>query len=148
MFRIYTIKEGEMLENIANKFSTTCEELLNINGFNRDYRAATGDLLIVPNDRLLFRRYIVKKGDTIYELAGRVGTDMDTLLRINGLDEDDYIYPNQEILIPAPSVSMYVTKKGDTLTNVASHFKTSKDNIINMNDDLKLAEDQIVIYKK
>lgn len=148
MFRIYTIQEGELLEEVANKFSTTCNEILNLNGFDDDYRAIGGDLVIVPNNDLLFRKYIVKKGDTIYEIAKKVGTSEDTLLKINGLDEDDYIYPNQEILIPAPTVMMYVTKLNDTLTDVASYFKTSKDNIIDMNDNLKLAVDQIVIYKK
>lgn len=148
MYKIYKINEGEDVESIATKFSTTSSEILNINGYSDGYRAMSGDLLIVPNNSLLFRKYIVKKGDTIYELARETGTEADTLLKINGLDADDYIYPNQEILLPASNVVIYVTNENDTLTDVASRFKTSKDNIVDMNEDITLAPDQVIVYKK
>lgn len=148
MFRIYKIGEGEDIESIANKFSTTSSEILELNGFDRDYRAMSGNLLIVPNNSTLFRKYRVQKGDTIYELAKKTNVDMSTLLKINGLDADDYIYPNQELLLPASNVSLYVTSNNETLTDVASHFKTGKDNIVAMNEDLALAPDQLIVYKK
>lgn len=148
MFKIYKVSDGEDINSIATKFSTTTEEILEINGYDRGYRADAGNLLIVPNNNLIFSRYIVQKGDTIFEIAKRVETDPMTLLKINGLDEDDYIYPDQTILVPNQGMGVYVTNVGDTLTDVASKFRTTKDKIVAANDDLLLAPDQVIIYKK
>lgn len=148
VFKIYKVAEGEDINSIATKFSTTADEIMEINGFDRSYRANTGNLMIVPNNNLIFSRYLVKKGDTIYEIAKKTKTDTTTLLKINGLDDDDYIYPDQEILVPSSGMEIYVTNTGDTLTDVASKFHTTKDKIVANNDNLILATDQVIVYKK
>lgn len=148
MFKIYKVADGEDINSIAAKFSTTTEEILEINGYDREERVDTGNLLIVPNNNLIFRRYTVKKGDTIFEIAKRVDSDTTTLLKINGLDEDDMIYPDQVILVPNRDMGVYVTNPGDTLTDVASKFRTTKDKIVVANEDMILAPDQVIVYKK
>lgn len=148
MFKIYKVSDGEDINSIATKFSTTTEEILEINGYDRSYRANAGNLLIVPNNNLLFNRYTVVKGDTMFEIAKRVGSDATTLLKINGLDDDDIIYPDQIILVPNQDIGIYVTNQGDTLTDVASNFHTTKDKIVAANEEMILAPDQIIVYKK
>lgn len=148
MFKIYKVSDGEDIHSIAKKFSTTIQEILEINGYDRNYRADAGNLLIVPNNNLILKHYTVKKGDTIFEIAKRVGSDTTTLLKINGLDEDDMIYPDQVILVPNQDMKIYVTNFGDTLTDVASKFKTTKDKIVAANENMILAPDQIIVYKK
>lgn len=148
MYRIYTITDGEDMESIASKFSTTPEELMEINGFDREYRINTGNMMIVPNNNKIFQNYRVKKGDTIYEIANRVGIDVDTLLKVNGLDEDDYIYPDENILIPNSNTLIYVTSDNDMLSDVASKFKTSREKLVVANENIVLAPNQLLYYKK
>lgn len=148
MYRIYTITDGEDMESIASKFSTTPEELMEINGFDREYRINNGNMMIVPNNNKIFQNYLVKKGDTIYEIANRVGIDVDTLLKVNGLDEDDYIYPDENILIPNSNTLIYVTSDNDMLSDVASKFKTSREKLVVANENIVLAPNQLLYYKK
>lgn len=148
MFKIYKVADGEDIKSIATKFSTTTEEILEINGYDRNEQIDAGNLLIVPNNNLIFRRYTVKKGDTIFDIAKHVGVDTTTLLKINGLDADDTIYPDQVIIVPNRDMEIYVTNPGDTLTNVASKFKTTKEKIVAANENMILAPDQVIVYKK
>ena len=66
---------------------------------------------------------------------------------INGLNENDYIYPGQEILVPNEGVSIYVTEN-DTLRDVASKLGLSEEEIVKQNETLYLLPEQIIIYKK
>ncbi len=44
--------------------------------------------------------YIVKKGDTLWEIAKRFNTTMDEIVRINGIDDPDMISIGQKLFIP------------------------------------------------
>ena len=67
---------------------------------------------------------------------------------MNGLNMEDYIYPNEEILIPKNNYSYYITKQGDTLNIVAEMFKTNIPNLLENNRTIYLAEGQILVNKK
>ena len=60
---------------------------------------------------------------------------------------DDYIYPNQKIMIPKSGYSFYITKDGDTLSIVADKFKRNADEIIKMNQTIYLLPGQLMINK-
>lgn len=149
MFKIYKIQDGENIEDIANKFTTTTDDLYDINGFDRNYAFDPGQLLIVPNiPNQIYQKYTVKKGDNVFEIAKKFGTDVDTIILINGLDKADFIYPNQELLVPTGNVEIYVTKGRDTLRDVADKLNTSREVIVKENDNIVLIPDQIIIHKK
>ena len=67
---------------------------------------------------------------------------------MNGLNMEDYIYPNQEILIPKNNYSYYITKDGDSLDNVATMFKTNVPNLLKDNKTIYLTEGQILVHQK
>ena len=101
MYRIYQIENETSLEEIANKFNTTTDNLKKINGINNSYYIQRGNYIIVPlleNEN--FETYKVKQGDSMYAIAQKYNVNYNDLLDLNGLDKDEYIYPNQEILIP------------------------------------------------
>lgn len=148
MFKIYKIQDGERIEDIANKFTTSIDDIFDINGFDRNYAFDAGQLLIVPNTNTIYQKYTVKKGDTVYEIAKKFGTDPETIALLNGLDKADFIYPNQQLLVPNNNVEIYVTKGKDTLDDVASRLKTSKEKIAMENENIVLMPDQIIVHKK
>ncbi len=41
---------------------------------------------------------LLKKGDNLYNIARRYNTDYNLLALLNGINVDDYIYPNTTIL--------------------------------------------------
>ena len=44
--------------------------------------------------------YIVKKDDTLWEIAKRFGSTIDDIVRANGIENENLIYPNQKLYIP------------------------------------------------
>ncbi len=44
--------------------------------------------------------YIVKKGDTLWNIAKEFGSTIDSIARVNGIEDKDKIYPGQKLYIP------------------------------------------------
>lgn len=149
MYTIYQVEYGDTIDKIANKTNTTRDNIKNINGFNNDEDLIVGSLIIVPkaNDKI-FRTYKVKKGDSMYSIAKQFNVKEDTLLLLNGLSKDDYIYPNQEIMVPTENIDVYVTKEGDTLEDLINNLGVDGNTFSKENGNLLVEEDQLVIHKK
>lgn len=105
--------------------------------------------VIVPkNNQDYFNYYTVEKGDSLYGIARRYNINPELLAGLNGLVMDDYIYPNQEILVPKSGYSYYITKDGDTIDLVAGLFKISSNELLKRNGVIYLAEGQILVNKR
>ncbi len=149
MFEKYQLKSGENLEIVANKFNTTSEFLKEINNIYYDDMIRQGIDIIVPkNSEQYYNTYIIEKGDSLYKIARKYNINPELLSSINGLEEDDYIYPGQEILIPRSDYSYYITKDGDTIDMVISKFKTTNDNFNKYNPTIYLMSGQLLVNKK
>ncbi len=104
------------------------------------------DRQIVPkNNQNYYNYYTIEKGDTLYGIARRYNINPELLASLNGLSMEDYIYPNQEILIPKSGYSYYITKDGDTVDIVANMFKISSEDLIKKNGVVYLAEGQVLV---
>ena len=148
MYEIYKIEDTDTLPIIANKTNTTIEELKKINDLDDNYQVIPNNLIIVPKVKNNnYNYYTVKKGDSIYKIANDNNIDYELLLKINGLDKDDYIYPNQTILIPNKDLNLYLTKEGDTINNIMDNLETNIDNLLR-NNDIYIAPEQIIIFKE
>ena len=100
------------------------------------------------NNQNYFNYYIIEKGDSLYKIAREYNINPELLASINGLSMEDYIYPNQQILIPKSGYSYYITKDGDTLDGVSKIFDSSVDKIINQNKTIYLLPGQMIYFKK
>ena len=89
--------------------------------------------------------YVVKKGDTLFEIALRFGVSVQALAAANGITDPKLIRPGQVLVRPQPGVTppapamtaaptvtpsprpqqTYVVKKGDTLSEIALRFGVS-----------------------
>ena len=147
MYKIYQIEYGDTLDTIARKVNTTKDELIKLNGFSKEYMPGVGNLIIVPNKDEIFTTYVVQVGDNVYSIARMFNIDPNTLLMINGLNKTDYIYPNQEILVPNDNVVIYITKDGDTIDDVLNNLKVDLGTLIKENNKIFINEDQLMVHK-
>ena len=106
-----------------------------------------GGFLIVPmqqNSEL--KTYIVKKGDNMYSIAKDNGVDYKMLLELNGLDENDYIYPEQEIIIPKGNTKLYKVQEGDSINSIEEKTGVNINKIKTPNGEIYFEKDQIIMY--
>ena len=148
MFDRYSLKKGETLESVAKLFNTNIETLKDINNiyFNDQLRAGS-DLIVPKNSDNYFNYYVIEKGDNLYGIARKYNINPELLASMNGLDMDDYIYPNQEILIPKSGYSYYITKEGDTIDTVSNIFKLNRNELLENNPIIYLLAGQIMVKK-
>ncbi len=148
MYDKYLIQQGDNLASIAKKFNTEESVILELNNIPFPDMIREGREIIVPqNKSQYFEYYTIKKGDTLYGIAREYNINPELLALLNGLNSNDYIYPNQEILIPKSNYSYYVTKSGDTLDIVANKFNQRSIDILNDNHTIYLLEGQLLVKK-
>lgn len=148
MYDKYTVQNGESLNSIANKFNTLEETIMDINNIPYADMIRAGMEIVVPKEQeKYFETYTIQKGDSIYKIARDYNINPELLMTLNGLSEDDYIYPNQKILIPKSGYSYYITKEGDTLDIVANRFNVEKDKMLKDNQIVYLLPGQLLVNK-
>lgn len=149
MFDKYSLKKGETLENVARMFHTNVGILKDINNIYYDEQVRAGMDVIVPkNKEHYFNYYVIEQGDNLYAIARKYNINPELLASMNGLDMDDYIYPNQEILIPKSGYSYYITKDGDTIQTVSDVFGVNEKDLLANNPVVYLLAGQILVKKK
>ena len=94
-----------------------------------------------------FDYYTITKGDTLYKIASDNNISPKLLAELNGLNETDYIYPNQILLVPKGGTILYITTTGDTLNEIATGLKTSVEKLTNQNPNIYLQPEQLIVYK-
>ena len=101
MFESYLIKKGDTLDSISNRYNVSKEYFIDINNLYYIDDFKEGRELIVPkiND-VYFNTYKIEKGDTLYAISKKYNVNPELLAALNGLNKDDYIYPDQEIMVP------------------------------------------------
>lgn len=146
MYKIYQVGLNDTVDSIAQKFNTTVENIKKLNGIKDGMTLMSGGFLIVPQatEKKEYKTYLVKKGDTIYSIAKENNIDYETLLQLNGLDESDYIYPNQEISIPMNR--LYITKENETIESIAKKLGVPVNQIRASKGEIYLAQDQLLTY--
>lgn len=97
--KTHTVKSGETLSEIANRYGTTYQHLAAINGINNPNLIYAGQVLKIDGAAAPSKTYTVKGGDTLSDIAARYGTTYQRLAQINGISNPDLIHPGQVIKI-------------------------------------------------
>lgn len=96
----YTVRSGDTLWLIANRYGTTVDALKRLNGLTSDI-LQIGQVLRIPLPQSQqYFEYTVRSGDTLWLLANRYGTTVDAIKRLNGL-YSDALSIGQILRIPA-----------------------------------------------
>ena len=149
MYEIYDVVEGDNLEKIADKFDTTVDNIMNLNGFNKNLELTSNMQIIVPKKEASnYWYYTVKKGDNLYQIAKEYDVDYRVILAINGLEDGDYIYPNQTLLLPGEKVKIYLTGNNDTIRDVLERNDILIDDFVKDNENIYLRSEQIITFRK
>ena len=83
-YDVYVVKSGDTLWGIASKYNTSVDKIKDINNLNSN-NLSIGQKLLVPGNNLGTKKYIVKKGDTLYKIAQNNGTTVTDLINLNNL---------------------------------------------------------------
>lgn len=132
---IYTVKKGDSLWLIANKYGTTVDELKNANNLKGN-TLSIGQTLIIPEKKESTSKisYVVKKGDSLWLIANKYDTTVEKIKSTNDL-KSNTLSIGQVLVIPSSSEFItYTVKKGDSLWLIANKYNTTVDNIKKLNN--------------
>ena len=132
---IYTVKKGDSLWLIANKYGTTVDELKSANNLKSN-TLSIGQTLIIPEKKENTNKisYVVKKGDSLWLIANKYDTTVEKIKSSNNL-KSNTLSIGQVLVIPSSSEFItYTVKKGDSLWLIANKYNTTVDNIKKLNN--------------
>ncbi|MCY8025650.1 glycoside hydrolase family 25 protein [Bacillus sonorensis] len=100
---IYTVKKGDTLSGIAQKYKTTVKALQSLNNIKDANKIYAGQKLkINGNSSTVSNKkqyYIIKSGDTLSGISKRFNTSIKTLQAWNGIKNPNKIYAGQKIRV-------------------------------------------------
>lgn len=79
----YVVKKGDTLSEIAEKYNTTYQTLANYNNISNPNLIYPGQIIRIPNGNIKPTTYVVKKGDTLSEIAEKYGISWRSLYNKN-----------------------------------------------------------------
>ena len=129
----YTVKKGDTLYSISQRYGVTVEELKLINNLTNN-NLYIGQELKVPTKEINedYEIYTVVKGDSLWLISQKYNVSVDDLIEINNLETVN-LQIGDKLKIPKNSTeTTYIVKKGDSLWSIA------KDNNISV-EELKMA---------
>jgi LysM repeat protein len=106
--RVYTVREGDSLSQIAEMFGVTTNTIMWANDITRAGNIRPGSTLVILP--IAGVRHIVKSGDTIAAIAKKYDGDVDEILSYNQLASASDLSVGNTIIIPGGAVPVAPTR--------------------------------------
>jgi len=158
-FIVHKVQKGETVSSIARKYRTSPQAIMEVNGFKRNEKLASGWRIKVParagsaqasgakpSGPVLAKqekpgRYVVKKGDSIWQIAGRYNTTVKEIQELNRLKGPNIsvgqvllIPPSQASSCPVVQTKNYIVKGGETPFMIAKKHEMELGDFLKMNN--------------
>ena len=104
----YTVKSGETLSEIADRFGTSTERLIKINGISNPNLVVAGTRLAIPGRPSSSaaprnaKEHVVRSGESLSSIAGSYGLPVERLVAINKIDDPDLVVSGTRLKLQAP----------------------------------------------
>jgi cell wall-associated NlpC family hydrolase len=155
---VYLVEPGDTLSAISRLFEVGVDQIIEANHL-ASAAISPGDRLRIPDpapnavtaaetsqhrevaaDRVLQAvcheekvYHSVVRGDTLFSIAGRYGTDVDRLVQLNGLRKKDRLAIGQRILVRKSGPRSHTVARGETLSRIARLYRIDVDEISRLN---------------
>lgn len=147
----YTIQRGDTLSEIANRYGTTVQELVNINGIANPNLIYPGETIRIATNSTTHGSetrgtgsiiYTVQRGNTLSQIANAYGVTVSHLVEMNNIKNPNLIYPGEKLRItessntnlnPVIQNNFYKVRRGDTLSSIAKRYGVSVQYLVNLN---------------
>ena len=99
----YTVKRGDTLSKIANRYGITVNEIVSLNNIQNPNLIYVGQQLRIPLDNSINQMqnvyYRVQRGDRLWRIAKRYRTTVSNIARLNGIRNPNLIFVGQILRI-------------------------------------------------
>ena len=135
---IYTVKKGDSLWKIANKYNTTVEKLKSANNLKTN-TLSVGQKLVIPSISVsseVSDTYIVQKGDSLWSIANKFNMTVSELKNLNNLT-NNLLSIGQILKIKDSSnngKTTYTVQKGDSLWVIANKYGITTEELKSYNN--------------
>lgn len=150
----YVVRAGDSVWDVATSLGVDVEALLAANGLSTTSTILPGQRLTIPSagsggssssggGSSTYGTYVVRPGDTAWDVAARLGVDAEALLAANGMASDDILLPGKRLTLPGGAAAARTATKaartgaadtggttvtvreGDTLWDIATRYGVS-----------------------
>lgn len=151
----YIVKKGDTLWSIAQRYGVSVDNIITENNLGTTF-LRIGQQLRIPNGKNTNfppdeenkgEIYIVKAGDTLWNIAKRYDIGVEELKNANNLT-NNMLSIGQSLVIPNSKYEIYTVKKGDSLWSIAQRYKINLNDLIELNNlesDILTIGEQLLI---
>lgn len=110
----YTVKSGETISEIADRFGTSTERLIQLNGISNPNLVVAGTRLAIPGRPSSSaaprstaaprnaKEHVVRSGENLSTIADSYGLPVERLVAINKIDDPDLVVSGARLKLQAP----------------------------------------------
>lgn len=144
----HRVKKGDNLSTIAKQYHTTVQNITRANNISKKTGLQTGQLLKIPLARKWAAtatpepapkaakkstQHVVSRGDSLWNIAQRYGTTVNTIKRLNSLSSAE-LTVGQVLKLTEDSKKTYRVKSGDTPFIIAKNHGMTLEQFLELNN--------------